>query len=330
MEEFRKQVLQKRAAVASKPPTFAMPGQVKKRNEDYSPLKWTTCFDGEKDIKINEKDTFHLYHAGKEEGPLFVLLHGAGLTSLSWATTSRLLKDQHHLVAIDFRGHGKSCCEDEENLSVERICQDVVEVCSKYISQLSYSPPLVFVGHSMGGAIATRVVEQHVLSNIVGLVVLDVVEGTALSSLVHMQAFIQNRPYCFKSLKSAIEYVSRHGSSNLESVRLSVPSQLTAVPRAADGGKEEEVVYCWRTDLGKTEQHWKGWFEGLSASFLNCKVAKLLILAGTDRLDKPLTIAQMQGKFQLSVVYNVGHYIQEDAPEKLTTILCEYAKRNRF
>jgi hypothetical protein len=38
-----------------------------------------------------------------------------------------------------------------------------------------------------------------------------------------------------------------------------------------------------------------GWFDGLSNKFLATRAAKLLILAGTDRLDKPLTIGHIQG-----------------------------------
>lgn len=56
--------------------------------------------------------------------------------------------------------------------------------------------------------------------------------------------------------------------------------------------KEE---YTWRIDLTKTEPFWKGWFEGLSALFLSIPVPKTLILAGVDRLDRDLTIGQMQG-----------------------------------
>lgn len=55
-----------------------------------------------------------------------------------------------------------------------------------------------------------------------------------------------------------------------------------------------------------------GWFEDLSKMFLSSKAVKMLILAGTDRLDKELTIAQMQGKFQLTMFPSVGHTIQED------------------
>ncbi|KAL1533898.1 protein phosphatase methylesterase-1 [Salvia divinorum] len=48
----------------------------------------------------------------------------------------------------------------------------------------------------------------------------------------------------------------------------------------------------------------------VSEIFLASLVPKLLLLAGTDRLDKTPTIGQMQGKFQMVVVRNTGHAIQ--------------------
>lgn len=40
------------------------------------------------------------------------------------------------------------------------------------------------------------------------------------------------------------------------------------------------------------------------------------MLAGTDRLDRELMIGQMQGKYQLVVLPEVGHFLHEDAPVK--------------
>ena len=54
-----------------------------------------------------------------------------------------------------------------------------------------------------------------------------------------------------------------------------------------------------------------GWFTGLSGKFLAARTARLLVLAGTERLDKELMIGQMQGKFQLVVIPNVGHMVHE-------------------
>ena len=41
------------------------------------------------------------------------------------------------------------------------------------------------------------------------------------------------------------------------------------------------------------------------------------IMTGVDRLDKDLAVGQMQGKFQMQIVGQVGHAVHEDAPDKV-------------
>ena len=95
---------------------------------------------------------------------------------------------------------------------------------------------------------------------------------------------------------------------------------------------EEEVHpgYTWRIDLAATEPHWTGWFKGLSEKFLSLSGAKLLLLAGVDRLDRDLTIGQMQGKFQMEVLPQAGHAVHEDAPDKVAEVLASFLVRNKF
>jgi protein phosphatase methylesterase 1 len=64
-------------------------------------------------------------------------------------------------------------------------------------------------------------------------------------------------------------------------------------------GKGGSKPWRWRTDLGKTQPFWEGWFTGLSKKFLTGRGGKMLLLAGTDRLDTELTIGQMQGMLLL-------------------------------
>lgn len=85
--------------------------------------------------------------------------------------------------------------------------------------------------------------------------------------------------------------------------------------------------YRWRTDLAATQPFWEGWFRGLSGAFLSAKVPKLLLLAGTDRLDKELTIAQMQGKFQMVLLPQAGHAVQEDEPDKTADAVASFVAR---
>lgn len=86
----------------------------------------------------------------------------------------------------------------------------------------------------------------------------------------------------------------------------------------------------WRTPLLQTHKFWTGWYQGLSAAFLKCPAPKMLLLAGTDRLDKELTIGQMQGRFQLQVMPQAGHAIHEDEPLKAAEHLLAFLKRFRI
>lgn len=60
----------------------------------------------------------------------------------------------------------------------------------------------------MGGALAIHCSNklQEIMSNIIGLIVIDVVEGTALEALHSMQSFLKARPKCFPNLENAIEW----------------------------------------------------------------------------------------------------------------------------
>ena len=81
----------------------------------------------------------------------------------------------------------------------------------------------------------------------------------------------------------------------------------SGIQRAAAGGQggEGQQVWVWRTPLERTQPFWAGWYRGLSEAFLKVPAPKVLMLAGTDRLDKPLMVGQMQGRFQLSLLPQV-------------------------
>ena len=81
-----------------------------------------------------------------------------------------------------------------------------------------------------------------------------------------------------------------------------VPKNVDISPPQTFTGSQ---IYKWRIDLSRTEPYWRGWFQGLSQRFLSAQGAKMLLLAGVDRLDKDLTVGQMQGKFQMQVLPQV-------------------------
>jgi hypothetical protein len=72
------------------------------------------------------------------------------------------------------------------------------------------------------------------------------------------------------------------------------PVVATTNPPAGTGSSSSGGPCRWAVDLAGTEPYWRGWFEHLSAAFLDVATAKLLLLAGVDRLDRDLTVGQMQ------------------------------------
>ncbi|KAH9725471.1 protein phosphatase methylesterase 1 [Citrus sinensis] len=293
------------ASLPQRPPTHSS-------LEKYAPLDWVGYFDEEKDISIpDSNDVFHVYMAGTE-GPVIFCLHGGGYSGLSFALAAGKIKEKARVVAMDLRGHGKSSSENDIDLSIETMCNDVLAVLKEMYGE--QPPSIVLVGHSMGGSVAVHVAAKKTLRSLHGLVVVDVVEVWFLQAnlLVDICDYLL-----------MIEWSVKGGSlRNLDSARLSIPSTLKY--------DDSKKCYVYRARLEETEQYWRAWYEGLSEKFLSCPVPKLLLLAGTDRLDRPLTIGQMQGKFQMVVVRHTGHAIQEDAPEEFASLILNFIARNRI
>jgi len=134
-----------------------------------------------------------------------------------------------------------------------------------------------------------------------------------------MESIVKSRPKSFQTLEAAIQWAIKSNTiKNLTSARVSIPPQLYE----RDGPKGKE--YAWKVDLMQSQDHWMSWFQGLTNAFLSIQIPKILLLAGAERMDKELTIAQMQGKFRLKVVYDVGHSVQEDDWKETGKICYEF------
>lgn len=243
--------------------------------------------------------------------PLFVTHHGAGSSGLSFAALTaqiRKLLPSAGILSLDARGHGSTTMDPNPeilDLSLETLSADMILVLERTKIEMGWKelPLLVLIGHSLGGAVVTDVAKSGKLGNaVLGYAVLDVVEGSAIDALQSMQTYLSTRPVGFPSLESGIDWHIRSRTiRNSISARTSVPALLN-FDEEARGSR----CWTWKTDLAATQPYWEGWFVGLSKKFLQARGGKLLLLAGTDRLDKELIIGQMQGMLfeRLEVVAN--------------------------
>ncbi|CAZ84483.1 unnamed protein product [Tuber melanosporum] len=319
-------------------PLFARPEPRKKAS--LEPLPWSRYFSSS--LHLLHEPTSAIFHAyltsPTNNGPLFVMHHGAGSSGLSFALLAseiRKILPAAGALSFDSRGHGETRTPNDEDLSLPTLSQDFVTVLELVKEKCGWGkmPDLVLVGHSLGGAVVADVAMGGKLGgSVLGYVVLDVVEGSAIDALQSMQTYLSTRPSGFTSLSQGIEWHTRSRTiRNPTSARISVPALLlltdTTQPESSDDSSPPRP-WRWRTDLAKTQPFWQGWFVGLSKKFLEARGGKLLILAGTDRLDRELIIGQMQGKYQLVVLPEVGHFLHEDAPGKTAGSLVEFYKRN--
>ncbi|CAB3228102.1 unnamed protein product [Arctia plantaginis] len=201
------------------------------RRKDYTPVSWKQYFHQHADVET-DGGTFRVYFSpvpDQLDRPRIVTLHGGGYSGLSWSLFTEEITQMIHcqVVSIDIRGHGETKAKNPEDLSIDTLVKDVEQVLQKLFYK-DCIPPLILMGHSMGGAIAVRVAHLPSLEYAVcGIAVIDVVEGTAMDALASMQSFLRSRPTHFKSIEHAIEWCVRSGQvRNVDSAKVSMPSQI--------------------------------------------------------------------------------------------------------
>ena len=101
----------------------------------------------------------HYIERGKPTSPPIVLLHGLGECARNWDRVAENLAAEHHVFALDFRGHGESARAGIAGYSVKGYVADV--------ASLVETPELdgfVLVGHGEGGRVAVAYAARHPLS----------------------------------------------------------------------------------------------------------------------------------------------------------------------
>ncbi len=133
--------------------------------------------------------------------------------ALSFACAAKEIKTFARTIAFDFRGHGDSKNpEGEKDLSEKTLTEDALKMLN--LMQIKFpESTFVIVGHSLGGAIACKLAttleleeNAEIKAKVVGLIVIDVSEGTAIEALPMMETIVAKRPKSFNSIPEAIKW----------------------------------------------------------------------------------------------------------------------------
>lgn len=254
---------------------------------------------------------------------VLLLHHGAGYTAQTWlALISQLQQVLPNVcfVSWDMRGHGASAdpssSQQPTEMNLKSLVEDVEEVIRAIAAETPKQLEFFLCGHSLGAAVLSAFAAKNAGKfRCHGLVMIDIIEDTAVSALERMPAILTDIPTHFANFEEALKWSlqgahSHHfpGSRATDFIKNSLKSQLV----------ERHGRLEWIADLSAMQPFWNDWFAGLTDNFLSFAGSRMLVLAGTDYMDRKMTVAQMQGKFQLVVVRDSGHAIQEDQPAELS------------
>ena len=101
-----------------------------------------------------------LHEWGAEGSPGVLLLHSLAAHGHWWDGVAAQLRDRHHVIALDLRGHGGSewapAAEGGAGYAFDDYVGDIVAV----LDLLGWQAPIV-IGHSLGGYLAAQLAATH-------------------------------------------------------------------------------------------------------------------------------------------------------------------------
>jgi pimeloyl-ACP methyl ester carboxylesterase len=229
----------------------------------------------------------HHHDAGDENPPL-VLIHGAGGMHLSWSPELRRLRG-FSVYAVDLPGHGKS-----ETLDGKQTISDYAGFMVQWLESI-HLRRAVFVGHSMGSAIAMTLAIHHP-EYVVGLILLG--SGARLKVSPELLSYAADSTTFYKATGLLINCsFSPHTSPRLVEL---VAKRLESTRQSVFYG---DLLACNRFDV---------------MNHLDEIKQNTLVMCGAEDQMTPVRYAQYLSSAiqnaQLDIIPNAGHMVMLEQP----------------
>lgn len=251
-----------------------------------------------------------LFHRRNGTGPGIVLLHGLLGSSDNWGTVARDLAEDHDVVLVDMRDHGRS--PHTETTDYDLMADDVHAL----FTELELKDA-VLVGHSMGGK-AAMVFAQRWPELLKALVIVDIgprqypigdhaviVEALLTSDLANKTSRQEVEAHLAKSIPEAgvVQFL-------MKSLYWEAPGKLG-----------------WRFNVPTIERCLAAIHDGIPPA--RVKTPTLFIRGGKSPYIVREDLPQIKEQFPNSRVETVefaGHWVPAQAPEEVATMIREVVK----
>jgi len=267
---------------------------------------------------FTDSNGVRIHHVSMGEGPLVVMIHGFPDYWYTWRHQMAALADDHRVVAIDTRGYNLS---DQPAgvaaYAMPHLVNDVAAVIGDFGEDKA-----TIIGHDWGAGIAWGV----------GLLRPDLVERLIILSVPHPQAF-QNELATNPAQDAASAYARFF---QMDDSHLSLTAPALAALASDPDNVDRYVAAFERSDFEAMMNYYKANFPQSPYVEDTSPILKvpgpLLLIHGLDDfallasghndawdyVDSDITMAMLPG---------VGHWVQRDAPDRVTRTMVDWLAR---
>ena len=255
---------------------------------------------------------------GPADGELVILLHGFPQTSFSWRNQlDALAAAGYHAVAPDQRGYSPGARPaDVGEYRVERLVGDVLGIADDLDVERFH-----LVGHDWGGAVAWQVAGRHP----------ERLRTLTSLSTPHPAAFRQSIQDGEQRDKSSYMLFFRSPEAEpffLDNDAAGLRALYTA-SALADEAVEEYVRVLTQPGAMTGALNWYraadlGLVEGLGPITMPTMYVWSTYDPALGREAAEATAAHVEGPYRFEILEGVSHWIAEEAPDALNTLLVEH------
>ncbi|HJN49846.1 MAG TPA: alpha/beta hydrolase [Pseudomonadales bacterium] len=274
---------------------------------------------------FSQRLRLHYLDWGNDEAPTLLLVHGNRDHCHNWDWVAQEMRDDYHVIAPDFRGHGDSQWVIGSSYTHSEYVYDLAQLIHQ-----QHLAPLNIIAHSLGGGIALRYAGVYP-DNVLKMIVIEGVGGP--SSMVRrvpvhmrMRNWIESArkisgrlPKRYESLEDAFERMHEANSH----LRIDQARHLTI--HGSD--QNEDGSYSWKFDnythvmapfdmnAEETRELWQR---------IQCP---LLLISGAESWNRRAAREDPGKQFRDArhvTVKNAGHWVHHDQLDEFLSLSREF------
>lgn len=272
------------------------------------------------DQYVDVKGVTTRYWSAGHDGSNVVLIHGIGQYVEAWLSNIEALASEHRVYALDVIGYGKTDKPSGASYGLDAVAQFV----SDFMDAVGIERAHV-VGHSLGGALATRLALKHP-EKVNKLVLVDAVglgrECHPLFSLMSLPIVGELLTRPSRSGSARVLRVAVHDQSCIDENSIELHCEMSSLP-----GAQKAFLKTLRSDgvlwSGIPKSLYGPHLEGL-AGFEN----PVLVVWGREDKLIPVAHAEVAAKTVPNVTVKIfdscGHVPMFEYPQEFNTLLLDF------